>query len=123
MRGAFTGADKAVPGLIETSNGGCCLSMRFIGCRPSQEKLFHFMDNGSWRRLRAPTAQATVRLILLNQDLKTLPDLYSPYSGDCKILPIAERGHSSGWRLSTTFRREAQRLNHDPGWRNQPANA
>ncbi|MCP6612573.1 sigma 54-interacting transcriptional regulator, partial [Klebsiella pneumoniae] len=51
-KGAFTGADKAVPGLIETSNGGVLFIDEVHRLPPEgQEKLFHFMDNGSWRRL------------------------------------------------------------------------
>lgn len=59
-KGAFTGADKAVPGLIETSNGGVLFIDEVHRLPPEgQEKLFHFMDNGSWRRLgRAPTSAA-----------------------------------------------------------------
>lgn len=46
-KGAFTGADRAVSGLIETSNGGVLFIDEVHRLPPEgQEKLFHFMDNG-----------------------------------------------------------------------------
>ncbi|HBR2010399.1 TPA: sigma 54-interacting transcriptional regulator, partial [Klebsiella pneumoniae] len=70
-KGAFTGADKAVPGLIETSNGGVLFIDEVHRLPPEgQEKLFHFMDNGSWRRLgeSADERSATVRLIFASTE-------------------------------------------------------
>lgn len=47
-KGAFTGADRAVSGLIETSNGGVLFIDEVHRLPPEgQEKLFHFMDNGT----------------------------------------------------------------------------
>lgn len=33
IKGAFTGADTAKTGLVETADGGCCFSTKFIVCR------------------------------------------------------------------------------------------
>ncbi|HBQ6767758.1 sigma 54-interacting transcriptional regulator [Klebsiella pneumoniae] len=119
-KGAFTGADKAVPGLIETSNGGVLFIDEVHRLPPEgQEKLFHFMDNGSWRRLgeSADERSATVRLIFAStEDLEKhfLATFIRRIPVIVKILPIAERGQFE--RLAFIhhfFRREAQRLNHD----------
>lgn len=119
-KGAFTGADKAVAGLIETSNGGVLFIDEVHRLPPEgQEKLFHFMDNGSWRRLgeSADERSATVRLIFAStEDLEKhfLATFIRRIPVIVKILPIAERGQFE--RLAFIhhfFRREAQRLNHD----------
>ncbi len=81
--------------------------------------MFHFMDNGSWRRLgeSADERSATVRLnFCFNRGSgKTLPATFiRRIPVIVKILPIAERGQFE--RLAFIhhfFRREAQRLNHD----------
>ncbi|WP_339343892.1 sigma 54-interacting transcriptional regulator, partial [Klebsiella pneumoniae] len=97
-KGAFTGADKAVPGLIETSNGGVLFIDEVHRLPPEgQEKLFHFMDNGSWRRLgeSADERSATVRLIFAStEDLEKhfLATFIRRIPVIVKILPIAERG-------------------------------
>ncbi|WP_159178085.1 sigma 54-interacting transcriptional regulator, partial [Klebsiella pneumoniae] len=94
-KGAFTGADKAVPGLIETSNGGVLFIDEVHRLPPEgQEKLFHFMDNGSWRRLgeSADERSATVRLIFAStEDLEKhfLATFIRRIPVIVKILPIA----------------------------------
>ncbi|HFZ8993808.1 TPA: sigma 54-interacting transcriptional regulator [Citrobacter freundii] len=119
-KGAFTGADKSVAGLIETSSGGILFIDEVHRLLPEgQEKLFHFMDNGTWRRLgeSRDERRATVRLIFASTEelekhflatfIRRIPVIV-------KILPIAERGPSE--RLAFIhhfFRREAQRLDHD----------
>lgn len=59
-KGAFTGADKAVPVLSRPATAGCCLSMRFIGCRPKARKscfiLWITVAGAGWGR--APTSAA-----------------------------------------------------------------
>ena len=119
-KGAFTGADKSVPGLIENSNGGVLFIDEVHRLPPEgQEKLFHFMDNGSWRRLGESSEErsATVRLIFAStEDLEKhfLATFIRRIPVIVKILPIAERGQYE--RLAFIhhfFRREAQRLHHD----------
>lgn len=119
-KGAFTGADRAVSGLIETSNGGVLFIDEVHRLPPEgQEKLFHFMDNGTWRRLGESSDErsATVRLIFAStEDLEKhfLATFIRRIPVIVKILPIAERGQYE--RLAFIhhfFRREAQRLHHD----------
>lgn len=119
-KGAFTGADRAVSGLIETSNGGVLFIDEVHRLPPEgQEKLFHFMDNGTWRRLgeSSDERRATVRLIFAStEDLEKhfLATFIRRIPVIVKILPIAERGQYE--RLAFIhhfFRREAQRLHHD----------
>ncbi|ECH0719992.1 AAA family ATPase, partial [Salmonella enterica] len=119
-KGAFTGADRAISGLIETSNGGVLFIDEVHRLPPEgQEKLFHFMDNGTWRRLGESSAErnATVRLIFAStEDLEKhfLATFIRRIPVIVKILPIAERGQYE--RLAFIhhfFRREAQRLHHD----------
>lgn len=84
-----------------------------------QEKLFHFMDNGTWRRLGESSDErsASVRLIFAStEDLEKhfLATFIRRIPVIVKILPIAERGQYE--RLAFIhhfFRREAQRLHHD----------
>ncbi|EBE4110547.1 AAA family ATPase, partial [Salmonella enterica] len=119
-KGAFTGADRAVSGLIETSNGGVLFIDEVHRLPPEgQEKLFHFMDNGTWRRLGESSDErsASVRLIFAStEDLEKhfLATFIRRIPVIVKILPIAERGQYE--RLAFIhhfFRREAQRLHHD----------
>ncbi|EAP0321329.1 hypothetical protein AV659_04650 [Salmonella enterica] len=119
-KGAFTGADRAVSGLIETSNGGVLFIDEVHRLPPEgQEKLFHFMDNGTWRRLGESSDErsATVRLIFAStEDLEKhfLATFIRRIPVIVKILPIAERGQYE--RLAFIhhfFRREAQRLHLD----------
>ncbi|MBK0365300.1 sigma 54-interacting transcriptional regulator, partial [Salmonella enterica] len=119
-KGVFTGADRAVSGLIETSNGGVLFIDEVHRLPPEgQEKLFHFMDNGTWRRLGESSDErsATVRLIFAStEDLEKhfLATFIRRIPVIVKILPIAERGQYE--RLAFIhhfFRREAQRLHHD----------
>ncbi|RDY29386.1 sigma-54-dependent transcriptional regulator [Romboutsia weinsteinii] len=51
-KGAFTGADKDTPGLIEAANGGYLFldEVHRLG-NEGQEKLFLFLDQGKFRRL------------------------------------------------------------------------
>lgn len=119
-KGAFTGADRAVSGLIETSNGGVLFIDEVHRLPPEgQEKLFHFMDNGTWRRLGESSDErsASVRLIFAStEDLEKhfLATFIRRIPVIVKILPIAERGQYE--RLAFIhhfFRREAQRLHLD----------
>ncbi|EHM2229986.1 sigma 54-interacting transcriptional regulator [Salmonella bongori] len=119
-KGAFTGADRSVSGLIETSNGGVLFIDEVHRLPPEgQEKLFHFMDNGTWRRLgeSSDERRATVRLIFAStEDLEKhfLATFIRRIPVIVKILPIAERGQYE--RLAFIhhfFRREAQRLHLD----------
>ncbi|EFU8683242.1 sigma-54-dependent transcriptional regulator [Salmonella enterica] len=119
-KGAFTGADRAVSGLIETSNGGVLFIDEVHRLPPEgQEKLFHFMDNGTWRRLGESSDErsATVRLIFAStEDLEKhfLATFIRRIPVIVKILPIAERGQYERLVfIHHFFRREAQRLHHD----------
>lgn len=119
-RGAFTGADRAVAGLIETSDGGVLFIDEVHRLPPEgQEKLFHFMDNGSWRRLgdSREELRATVRLIFAStEDLEKhfLATFIRRIPVIVQILPVAERGqHERLAFIQHFFRSEAQRLDHD----------
>lgn len=52
IKGAFTGADKSVPGLIETANEGILFLDEIHRLPPEgQEMIFYFMDTGTFNRL------------------------------------------------------------------------
>ncbi|WP_202304362.1 sigma 54-interacting transcriptional regulator [Dryocola clanedunensis] len=120
VKGAFTGADREVAGLIETSNGGILFIDEVHRLPPEgQEKLFHFMDSGSWRRLGDSREElcATVRLIFAStEDLEKhfLATFIRRIPVIVQILPVAERGqHERLAFIQHFFRSEAQRLDHD----------
>ena len=75
-KGAFTGAEKATKGVIESADGGILFIDEVHRLSPEgQEKLFIFMDTGSFRRLgeSSETQQAQVRLVFATtQSLKDL---------------------------------------------------
>lgn len=76
VKGAFTGADKDVAGIIENANNGMILIDEVHRLSPeNQEKLFMFMDDGVFRRIgeNSGTRKANVRLIFATtEDLDTL---------------------------------------------------
>ena len=52
IKGAFTGADKSVPGLIESANEGILFLDEIHRLPPEgQEMIFYFMDTGTFNRL------------------------------------------------------------------------
>lgn len=66
VKGAFTGADKTSPGMLEAAAGGMLFLDEVHRLSPEgQEKLFTFMDTGSFRRLGESQGNhhARVRLV------------------------------------------------------------
>lgn len=66
VKGVFIGVDKVVSGFIEISNGGVLFIdevywLLFEG----QEKLFYFMDNGSWCWLGESVDECSVMVWLI----------------------------------------------------------
>lgn len=103
-RGAFTGADRAKPGIIDEAEGGT-LFLDEIGNLnlEVQKKLLRFIETKTYRRLgAAQERKANVRLIFAtNKDLpalvferKFMPDLHYRLSKGRTIAlpPLRERG-------------------------------
>ncbi|WP_024551297.1 sigma 54-interacting transcriptional regulator [Franconibacter helveticus 513] len=120
VKGAFTGADRNVEGLIEASDGGVLFIDEVHRLTPEgQEKLFHFMDNGTWRRLGESSQErrACVRLIFATTeepDKHFLATFIRRIPMIVKILPVAERGQYERmafiWHF---FQTQARQLGHD----------
>jgi len=104
VRGAFTGADRDRPGLIETSDGGT-LFLDEIGEMPlpAQAKLLRFLQEGEFRRVGDTTNRsADVRIVsATNRRLDSAveegrfrDDLYYRVRGVELVLPpLRERGN------------------------------
>ena len=102
VRGAFTGADRDRPGLIETSDGGT-LFLDEIGEMPllAQAKLLRFLQEGEFRRVGDVTTRtADVRVVsATNRKLdgaveegRFREDLYYRVSGvEIVLPPLRER--------------------------------
>lgn len=99
-KGAFTGADKDVAGMIESANNGMLLIDEVHRLSPeNQEKLFMFMDDGVFRRIgeNGGTRRANVRLMFatteelnqtfLNTFLRRIPIVV-------KLPPVSRRGNT-----------------------------
>jgi transcriptional regulator with PAS, ATPase and Fis domain len=103
-RGAFTGADRDRPGLIETSDGGT-LFLDEIGEMPltAQAKLLRFLQDGEFRRVgEASNRTADVRIITAtNRRLESAvdeggfrEDLYYRIRGiELGLPPLRDRGN------------------------------
>ena len=102
-RGAFTGADRDRPGLVETSDSGT-LFLDEIGEMPlvAQAKLLRFLQDGEFRRVGETTGRtADVRIITAtNRRLESAvdegrfrEDLYYRIRGvEISIPPLRDRG-------------------------------
>lgn len=103
VRGAFTGADRDRPGVIETTDGGT-LFLDEIGEMPlaAQAKLLRFLQDGEFRRVGETTNRtADVRIVsATNRKLETAveegrfrEDLYYRIRGvDITLPPLRDRG-------------------------------
>ncbi|MEO8378938.1 MAG: sigma 54-interacting transcriptional regulator [Acidobacteriota bacterium] len=103
VRGAFTGADRDRPGLIETTDGGT-LFLDEIGelPLPAQAKLLRFLQEGEFRRVGdTSNRSADVRIVsATNRKLDTAveegrfrDDLYYRVRGvEVLLPPLRERG-------------------------------
>lgn len=117
VKGAFTGADKTHPGLLEAADSGCIFLDEVHRLPPEgQEKLFLAMDKGLVRRLGETTEWHTVNIrfifattavpenALIDTFLRRIPLIV-------RIPPLTER--SLGERLQLIhhfYYREAQNL-------------
>ena len=74
VKGAFTGADKNMPGMLEEADGGVLFLDEVHRLNEeSQEKLFTFMDQGIFRRMGESSGnhRASVRLIFATTEKLT----------------------------------------------------
>lgn len=125
VKGAFTGADRTTPGLLEAANEGVLFLDEVHRLSPEgQEKLFVFMDSGNFRRLGESHENHTskVRLVFATTEAlnETLIDTFRRRIPITVELPsMDERGMEEKQELITFFlRKEAQTLQrtiHLPG--------
>jgi two-component system response regulator AtoC len=101
-RGAFTGADRAKPGLFEVANGGT-LFLDEIGevSQATQVKLLRVLDTSTFRHVGGTSEiRVDVRVVATNRDLALLvrqrlfrEDLYYRLSTiSVRLPPLRERG-------------------------------
>ena len=65
-RGAFTGADHDRPGLVEHADGGILFLDEIHRLHPEgQEKLFHLIDKGTFRRMGETADDRHVRILIV----------------------------------------------------------
>jgi DNA-binding NtrC family response regulator len=113
IRGAFTGADRDRPGLIETTDGGT-LFLDELGEMPlaAQAKLLRFLQEGEFRRVGDTTVRtADVRIVCAtNRDLEEAVEagrfredlFYRVHGVDVSLPPLRDRG-ADIVRLATHF--------------------
>ncbi len=66
IKGAFTGADKSVPGLIESANEGILFLDEIHRLPPEgQEMIFYFMDTGTFNRLGETKRERTASVLII----------------------------------------------------------
>lgn len=66
IRGAFTGADKSVPGLIESADKGILFLDEIHRLPPEgQEMIFYFMDTGTFNRLGETKRERTADVLII----------------------------------------------------------
>lgn len=77
MKGAFTGADKDRPGLIEHANGGI-LFLDEIHRLPAegQEMLFQFIDTGEYSRLGETEKKRESKVMIIGATTETLESTF-----------------------------------------------
>ena len=97
IKGAFTGADSAKPGLVEAADKGILFLDEIHRLPPEgQEMLFYFMDTGTFNRLGETTRsrQATVLIIgatTENPDSALTKTFIRRIPSIIKIQPLADR--------------------------------
>lgn len=97
IKGAFTGADSAKPGLVESADKGILFLDEIHRLPPEgQEMLFYFMDTGTFNRLGETTRsrQATVLIIgatTENPDSALTKTFIRRIPSIIKIQPLADR--------------------------------
>lgn len=97
IKGAFTGADSAKPGLVESADNGILFLDEIHRLPPEgQEMLFYFMDTGTFNRLGETTRsrQATVLIIgatTENPDSVLTKTFIRRIPSIIKIQPLADR--------------------------------
>lgn len=66
IKGAFTGADKSVPGLIESADEGILFLDEIHRLPPEgQEMIFYFMDTGTFNRLGETKRERTANVLII----------------------------------------------------------
>lgn len=66
IKGAYTGAVRDQPGLIEYANGGILFLDEIHRLHPEgQEKLFHLIDNGTFRRMGETGEERTAQTLII----------------------------------------------------------
>ncbi len=66
IKGAFTGADKAAPGLIESADEGILFLDEIHRLPPEgQEMIFYFMDTGTFNRLGETKRERTANVLII----------------------------------------------------------
>ena len=66
IKGAFTGADKSAPGLIEAADEGILFLDEIHRLPPEgQEMIFYFMDTGTFNRLGETKRERTANVLII----------------------------------------------------------
>ena len=117
IKGAFTGADKAVPGLIETADEGILFLDEIHRLPPEgQEMIFYFMDTGTFNRLGETKRERTANVLIIgatteNPDSVLTKTFKRRIPNIISIPPLAERPLKEKLEIMTVlFTEEARSI-------------
>lgn len=115
IKGAFTGADKSVPGLIESANEGILFLDEIHRLPPEgQEMIFYFMDTGTFNRLGETKRERTASVLIIgatteNPDSVLTKTFKRRIPNIISIPPLAERSLKEKLEIMTVLFTEESR--------------
>ncbi|MCV3296837.1 MAG: sigma 54-interacting transcriptional regulator [Oenococcus sp.] len=117
VKGAYTGADKDTPGLVEQADHGILLLDEIHRLPPEgQEMLFYFIDNGHFSRLGESSKDRTANVLIIGATTEDpasalLSTFLRRIPMTIRIPSLAERTLSEKVSLAKyLFQQEAQRI-------------
>ncbi|KRM88917.1 sigma-54-dependent transcriptional regulator [Liquorilactobacillus vini] len=120
VKGAFTGADKDQPGLVEQAAGGVLLLDEVHRLPPEgQEMLFYFIDNGTFKRLGESEKNRRANVLIIcatteDPNSTLLKTFLRRIPMTIEIPTLDERPLSEKIELAKfLFQHEADRINKD----------
>ncbi len=115
IKGAFTGADKATPGLIESADKGILFLDEIHRLPPEgQEMIFYFMDTGTFNRLGETKRERTANVLIIgatteNPDSVLTKTFKRRIPNIISIPPLAERSIKEKLEIMTVLFTEESR--------------